>query len=517
MIKGIDISAYQPDFTRVPAGADFVIIKATEGRTWVNRYLVKQIAVARASGKQVGWYHWLHRGNVAAQIAHFLTTIAPHLRPGDLLCIDYERCLPNNPDPTEADLIAAVAETERLKPNHRVLSYMNLDWWRTRNKSKTKGDGLWLAHFGATPGKPGSDDWLLHQYTAPDYDPDVNYDWNVARFGSLAEMKSWARGKAQVGYNPPKLRERVLWRGRRACTCMIESIEKVVEPRLKAAGVIKYSIDIFQAAYSHASASAGTHAGGGAIDVAQDSDTAARIWREAGWAFWPRGEDYGFIEHGHGVLIGCPHLSSGARSQVTQYRNGTNGLKDHARDPLAWMDIDPISWREAIEDYLGVTAPPAAGGGSGPIYDDDIEEFLMTAEWHRPGCDFPQKLKKVGQWQYLYITNEANISFADGPARIAGHAYVTIDMKPGESAYFRTVEDEKNDDGEYRRRMTYEDHDEVPATGGHTYRRIPLHYNTGGPRDGWKANYVRIQWHSSDPDATIISAGVHSWDGKKED
>lgn len=209
MIKGIDISAYQKDFTKVPAGAEFVIIKATEGRTWTNRYLAQQVDVTRAAGKQLGFYHWLHKGNVVDQIDHLRETVAKYVQPGDLFDIDYERCLPKNPDPTEADMIAAVTETQRVFARHQVLTYMNLDWWRTRNRSKTKGDGLHLAHYGVGPGKAGTDEWLIHQYTAPDFNDTVEYDWNVARFDNLRAMQAWALGKEPVPAAPFKVGQRV--------------------------------------------------------------------------------------------------------------------------------------------------------------------------------------------------------------------------------------------------------------------------------------------------------------------
>src|SRR5690606_40730965 len=106
-------------------------------------------------------------------------------------------------------------------------------------------------------------DWLIWQYT------EKPRDYNRARFGSRAEMAAWARGDLEAVkpvpvYKRPKLKERVSWRGGRTCTCVIESVEKVVEPRLKAAGVIKYSVDFYQLGYrTDVSASAGTHAGGG--------------------------------------------------------------------------------------------------------------------------------------------------------------------------------------------------------------------------------------------------------------
>src|SRR5690606_24571236 len=90
----------------------------------------------------------------------------------------------------------------------------------------------------------------------------------------------------------------------------------------------------------------------------------------------------------------------------------------------------PETWKRLM------AAPAASGGGGGggsvpesgkpapPKYDDDIEEFLMTANWDRPHTSKPQKLKKVGQWQYLNITDKPNISLAQGPARVPGHVYL---------------------------------------------------------------------------------------------
>src|SRR5690606_4969268 len=167
------------------------------------------------------------------------------------------------------------------------------------------------------------------------------------------------------------------------------------------------------------------------------------------------------------------------------------------------------------EDYCGVrdldlyapAPPPPASGGTRPEpekpkYDDDMEEFLMTADWKRYSTTKPQKLKKLGQWQYLYTTDKPNISFADGPARATGHVALVIHGKPGESVYFRVVEDDEDKKGNARRRATYSDHVEVTITPGSTYAKFPINVKAGGPKKGWKANWLRIQWHSSDPNCT---------------
>lgn len=141
------------------------------------------------------------------------------------------------------------------------------------------------------------------------------------------------------------------WREGYACGCMIQSIEDIVEPRLKAA---RYHtpINIFQQAYNSGgvSASAGTHDGGGALDHDRSSEGETRIWRECGWADWRRGSPYDSMDdHNHGIVIGCPHVSSGAADQVNDYKNGRNGLAGGGADP--GPDVPYITWEDAYEKY----------------------------------------------------------------------------------------------------------------------------------------------------------------------
>src|SRR5690606_38885804 len=344
-------------------------------------------------------------------------------------------------------------------------------------------------------------------------------DYNRARFGSRAEMAAWARGdlepvKPAPVYKRPKLKERVSWRGGRTCTCVIESVEKVVEPRLKAAGVIKYSVDFYQLGYrTDVSASAGTHAGGGVVDVAQYSDKAIRIWREAGWAMWHRTPAQGFMHHGPGVLEGCPHLPSAARSQLTQYHNGTNGLRGHGKDDGPRIKLP--DWDDAIRDYLRETAPkpPPAAGGSAPVPEplEPVEELLMAVTPRRIYTTKPQAIREPSKWQYLYLTDKGNTSFTAGldgeKAQWWGHLNVRLEGLPaGQSAYFRVVEDEVVG-GKTTRRVTYRDHHEVLGSGGTTQVSIPLDGVTGkNPKKG--TVYVRVQWHASVPTARIVLAEV---------
>jgi phage-related protein len=87
---------------------------------------------------------------------------------------------------------------------------------------------------------------------------------------------------------------------------------------------------ITQGEYSNSvAASAGTHSGGGVIDIAAGPGNGpgmvARL-RAAGFAAWLRTPAQGFPYHIHAVLMNHPDLSPQARAQVASYLSGGNGL-----------------------------------------------------------------------------------------------------------------------------------------------------------------------------------------------
>lgn len=101
------------------------------------------------------------------------------------------------------------------------------------------------------------------------------------------------------------------------------------------------TVRVAQGCYSTAvGASAGTHAGSGAVDlfhlpgIATD-DQIRRAGRLAGWAMWHRLPCSEWDEHFHGILIGDARVSDAARRQVQDYYAHLTGLADHAKD-LTW-------------------------------------------------------------------------------------------------------------------------------------------------------------------------------------
>lgn len=81
-------------------------------------------------------------------------------------------------------------------------------------------------------------------------------------------------------------------------------------------------------------ASAGTHDGGGAVDVtATDWEICEYAGRLVGFAAWHRLPSEGpWVEHCHGILVGDKEMSAGAAKQIHDYYAGLNALATHRRD-----------------------------------------------------------------------------------------------------------------------------------------------------------------------------------------
>lgn len=100
-----------------------------------------------------------------------------------------------------------------------------------------------------------------------------------------------------------------------------------------------YTLTILQGSYHKGvGASAGTHDGGGVVDLSPyDWENKVRALRAVGFAAWHRPTLPGvWSEHIHAVLIGNQKLSSAAQGQVIDYRNKRNGLANDGADDFPY-------------------------------------------------------------------------------------------------------------------------------------------------------------------------------------
>ena len=192
MLTGCDISAYQ---NAIPGGQDFVILKATEGTSYVDRKFSDWWA--ELAGKLRGAYHFGHPGNDAvAEADHFVTEVGYRLTPGDLVVLDFE-----TNDGLGAAHCAAWAATWLARVRTRigldpvVYTFLSFAW--DGNCAGLGGYALWIADPSSPAGKPRVPapwkNWALHQYsTSGGLDHDV--------FNGTASQ--WRRLGGQVAPTP---------------------------------------------------------------------------------------------------------------------------------------------------------------------------------------------------------------------------------------------------------------------------------------------------------------------------
>lgn len=148
---------------------------------------------------------------------------------------------------------------------------------------------------------------------------------------------------------------RVTWRGHTFDTQtrdMLVELDKLVGPNV--------SIKPTQGSYSTGvGASAGTHAGGGAVDLSVAALSSFQVElvvflaRRLGFAAWHRLPGEGpWNQHIHMINKTAPGLSGAAQSQVMQYMSSRNGLANHGFDKHANLDAPrDATWKSYLANW----------------------------------------------------------------------------------------------------------------------------------------------------------------------
>ena len=182
MINGVDVSKYQSHselVAAINAGAQFVIVKATEGTYLVDPMHDSHVATARAMHVPlVGHYHFArHVAQAQAEVEYFLSHA--NVQPGDLVALDEEA--QDGDWPQRLDYVLAF-----LSYLHQHLGvmpdlYLN-DYYLSglhsaaspAQRALLDSYPLWYATAGKPAGQPGISVWAIHQYsTAGGIDHDV--------------------------------------------------------------------------------------------------------------------------------------------------------------------------------------------------------------------------------------------------------------------------------------------------------------------------------------------------------
>lgn len=152
-----------------------------------------------------------------------------------------------------------------------------------------------------------------------------------------------------------------------------ERVAALLVDARKAAGLKPTDAYVVQGSWADGSLSAGTHSGGGAIDLSVRGLSLRQQWkmiralRERNVCAWLRTTRYGWTkgDHIHGIVRDEPGLSVAAKAQVQAYDAGLNGLANRGKDPhsrpkqkpFVMADPWPLGRQKMVKDGEVHTIP----------------------------------------------------------------------------------------------------------------------------------------------------------------
>ncbi len=149
MLKGVDISKYQGvvDFNRLKAAVDFVIIRSSANKSYVDTQFARNRDEARRVGLLVGFYHYCYPeyNGPEVEAQHFYNTVGTP-REGEILVLDYESAWSGDPVAWSKKFLDKLSS---LYGGYKPMIYLNLatvkahDWSPVINGNY----GLWLAKW----------------------------------------------------------------------------------------------------------------------------------------------------------------------------------------------------------------------------------------------------------------------------------------------------------------------------------------------------------------------------------
>lgn len=152
-LHGVDIASYQKDMDCSKVKADFIIIKATQGNTYVNPNCNRQYAQAKSAGKLLGLYHYATGIGPEVEAYFFINNCRNYIKEA-ILCLDWEHNEKGGKNP----VFNTAGEVEYvyrfMKKVHELtgvypLLYMSASVTRRRDWSKVAQIcELWDAQYG---------------------------------------------------------------------------------------------------------------------------------------------------------------------------------------------------------------------------------------------------------------------------------------------------------------------------------------------------------------------------------
>lgn len=190
-LKGIDVSHHNKwqydrgmiDFSK----HDFIIMKATEGRTFVDPMYDKYMQRVNELNKPYGFYHYARPENNSPQVEanNFCNTIG---KDGEkaILVLDWEGTALKHDISWAVDWLNEVEDVFGKKP----LIYTSSWYTKILAPVLANNNGLWVAHY-TKKNKPTVHVypfWAIWQYSSDPYDKDI-FNGSISQWNKYAGIK----------------------------------------------------------------------------------------------------------------------------------------------------------------------------------------------------------------------------------------------------------------------------------------------------------------------------------------
>lgn len=145
-MNGIDVSSHQTGINLSVVPADFVMVKATQGTTYLNPDFSRAAEQAVSTGKLLGIYHYLCGPNAGSEIDYFLSKIQKYIGKA-ILVVDWER-YDNAVWGSGVSYVLAAMDRIYEKTKVKPLVYMSKSVCREFNWNPVSSKyGLWAAQY----------------------------------------------------------------------------------------------------------------------------------------------------------------------------------------------------------------------------------------------------------------------------------------------------------------------------------------------------------------------------------
>ena len=205
-LQGIDCASYQAGIDPSKVQADFIIVKSTQGMTYVNPDFRRLAEATLAAGKALGIYHYASGGNATDEANHMLDVAGGYIGRA-IFCLDWEgvqnKLFESGQDSAWIDEFCSVIEG---RVGSSCLVYISKSVMHYAD-----GHKLWVAQYANmnrtgyqdSPWNEGAYDCTVRQYTSMGRLDGWGGDLDLNKaYMSREEWDAWAAGNGAPASAP---------------------------------------------------------------------------------------------------------------------------------------------------------------------------------------------------------------------------------------------------------------------------------------------------------------------------